>query len=408
MNGVNVSKTISFNKFIRNTIVMSMTIITFLFVLYGMYIQSSSIEKSIENDSVLLTNLVFQNLYTVMKNGGTRETIEKVVVDLEKSMPNDVSIKIIKPPFLNTNKILENVFITGESDIIRNDKNIKFASPVVFQRECISCHTSSHIGDTAAIVLIKYPILNLQISLKEILIMLGILFLLIITVFFSIWYIFLRKYFVLPIKSLVQQIKQISSHNDLENKVFIDSSIKEVKLIEDVFNRQNQELITSYNKLERISNTDSLTGIFNRKKFEEYAFLLLNDSKRYNYDFSLLLIDLNKFKHINDSYGHQVGDGILIFFTTIISTLIRESDYLFRTGGDEFILLLPHTNIYQANIVIKKIKKELEAKQYTHNKIVLKISASFGISEYKVDSESIDQLIKVADERMYLDKKNYQ
>ncbi|MFA9372947.1 MAG: GGDEF domain-containing protein [Poseidonibacter sp.] len=398
-----MKKTISYNKFIRNTIIISMSLIVSLFILYGTYIQSSSIEKSIKNDAGVMADLVFQNLYTVMKNGGNKESLSELVRNLEHSIPS-ANINIIKPNE-SSSSFVKDVFENKKADISRHEDNVIFASPIIYAKECLQCHTSSKEGETAAVLLMEYPILNLQISLKEILVMASILFLLVIIVFFSMWYVLLKKYFVKPIKSLIFQMNKITNHNDLEKKVLIDTSIKEVKEIEQAFNRQNEELILSYNNLEKISNTDSLTGIYNRKKFDEYSELLIKNTKRYSHNLSLIVIDLNKFKYVNDTFGHHIGDDILVLFTKLVSESIRESDYFFRTGGDEFVLLLPETSAIEASVLIEKISTKLENNLYTNDELCIEIQASFGCAEYGVDGQTVQGIIAIADDRMYEDKK---
>lgn len=394
-----MKKSISYNVFIRNTIIL------FLFFIYGTYIQSSNIEKSIKNDAGVIANLVFQNLYTVMKNGGTKESLDSVVTDLEKSMP-DISIRVLKPYSANKKDIVKDVFKSKEAQIVTNSEYVDFASPILFSNKCLVCHTDKYSGDVAATILIEYPILNLQISLRDIINMASILFLITIVVFFFIWYIFLKKYFVKPINSLITQMNSISTHEDLQRKVYIDTSIREVKQLEESFNQQNDELINSYNNLETISNTDSLTGVYNRKKFDEYTALIIKNAKRYNHNLTLIVMDLNKFKQINDTCGHQAGDDILVLFTSLVKSSIRESDYLFRTGGDEFVLLLPETSAIEAVNIVNKITIKFDENIYQKKELRIKISASFGIAQYGEDGEDIVSIMSIADDRMYKDKEN--
>ena len=184
-----------------------------------------------------------------------------------------------------------------------------------------------------------------KISFKEIIIMTIILLIILILVFFNTWFYFLKRYFIAPIDSLISQISKHQTFKDSETKILIDSKIKEIKFLEKVFNTKNEELFDSYNKLELSSYTDTLTGIFNRKKFDEYSNLTLNNAKRNNIPFSIVMIDLNKFKPINDTYGHHIGDKILILFSQTIKETIRETDYFFRMGGDEFCLILNNTDM---------------------------------------------------------------
>lgn len=390
-------KYISYNKFIRNTVLISTLIITILFVIYGVFIQSHSIEKSIQNDSKLVSNLVFENLYTIMKSGGTKEDLDRKIYEIMDHMPQ-VDVKIVKPGED------ESEFEKNETKILHQIDHIEFASPVFYKSECISCHMNSKVGDIAAVMYIEYPIVNLKVSIKEIGIMIAILFIISIVVIFIIWYIYLSKYFVIPIKELISQMKNISTHKDLEKEIVIETVIQEVKDIEDVFNEQNKKLHKIYYELENISNTDVLTNVANRKRFDEYSQIILKGAKRHNYTFSLILIDLNKFKPINDTYGHDVGDEILILFSNIVKNSIRESDLFFRIGGDEFVLLLPHTTTNNTLALINKIKENCENNKYIKDDLTITLSASFGVSEYIKDGEDIQSLLKVADKKMYEEK----
>ena len=113
------------------------------------------------------------------------------------------------------------------------------------------------------------------------------------------------------------------------------------------------------------------------------------------------MIDLNKFKPINDTYGHHIGDKILILFSQTIKETIRETDYFFRMGGDEFCLILNNTDMTGANIIINKLQKKLSNTNYVEKSIIINIYASFGISQYGIDGDTIGELIKIADNRMY-------
>lgn len=382
-----------------------MFLVVVLFLLYGTYVQSSSIERSIKQDTKVMTDLVFHNLYTIMKSGGNKELIHKTIENIEKEIPH-VNIRIIKKDEQNIKPIVQEAFLTKEPQVLQHQQHIDFATPILFKDECLKCHTTSQLHDVAAVTLIEHPILDLKISLKEILMMVTILFVLIILVFFSMWFHFLRKYFVLPIKSLILQIDQSKNHEDLDTKIVIDTNIKEIKHLERVFNKKNKELLKSYISLEKASNTDALTGIYNRKKFDEYSGLVLNNAKRYEYPFALILIDLNKFKPINDTFGHDVGDEVLIYFTKSIISVIRETDHLFRIGGDEFVLLLNNTNAHEANVIVEKIQNYFSEHCFYHKDLELDISASFGIAQYDGDGKTVDELLKTADERMYEHKES--
>lgn len=398
-----MQKVITYNKFIRKVMFLSIISILMLFLLYSNLIQSSSIEKNIKNDTNAIAKLIFQNIYTVMKMGGDIEVINETIKKIENSISH-VNIAVLKNDE-NKNEIVTKAFQTKESQIISHKQALQFATPMLFKQECLQCHANSQINDVAGVIFIEHPIMDIKLSLEDIFMMISILFILIILVFFTTWIYFLKKYFIEPINSLISQISKHKTYKDLKSEIIIDTNIKEIKLLEKAFNTKNKALFSSSNKLELASNKDHLTGIHNRKKFVEYSTLMINDSQRYNHTFSLLLIDLNKFKPINDTYGHNIGDKVLIFFTQIINNSIRETDYLFRIGGDEFYLLLSNTSYDESTIIVKKLQEKLMDNQFISGNIKLEVSASFGIAQHKKDADTIEELIKIADIRMYENKK---
>lgn len=398
-----MKKHISYNKFIQNVILLSMFFIILFFLLYGNFIQSSSIEKSIKEDTNIMAKLVFQNLYTVMKMGGDKELINETIEKIEKEISH-ISISVLKNN-TSDNEIINNAFLTKEAQILKEDKILKFATPILFKQECLQCHKTSNVDDVAGVILIDHSILDVKLALKDVLILIFILFILIILVFFTTWIYFIRKYFIKPINDLIDQISEHKTYKDLKNEIIIDTNIKEIKLLEKAFNIKNRALYRSSNKLEKASNKDHLTGIYNRKKFTEYSTLLINNAQRYEHTFSIIVIDLNKFKPINDTYGHTIGDKVLIFFTQTINKSIRETDYLFRMGGDEFYLLLSNTTYKESAIIVKNLQEQLKYSKFIYENLELEVSASFGIAQYGLDSKKIEELIKIADVRMYKNKK---
>ena len=158
-------------------------------------------------------------------------------------------------------------------------------------------------------------------------------------------------------------------------------------------------------KLSKFANKDSLTNIYNRRKIEELCENEIKRSERYNNDLSLIFFDLNDFKLINDLSGHHKGDDVLIKITDTVSNNIRATDYFGRWGGDEFLIVLQHTDLLQT----KKIIKVLESKINEINfdlKGNLKVTCSFGLCQYE-ENDTLDSLLKRADDSMYAIKNEY-
>ena len=160
-----------------------------------------------------------------------------------------------------------------------------------------------------------------------------------------------------------------------------------------------------YKELEQINQRDALLGIYNRKYFFEY--LEKNKSKKMNDKFAIVMIDIDDFKNINDTYGHQFGDKILINTAKIISNGIDEDDILARYGGEEFILYI--SNFINENSVYNKIemiRDAVESSKVSFNDEYKSVTASFGISFSTLNGIHINQLIKNADDLLYKAKKS--
>ncbi|WP_121010276.1 sensor domain-containing diguanylate cyclase [Hydrogenivirga caldilitoris] len=159
--------------------------------------------------------------------------------------------------------------------------------------------------------------------------------------------------------------------------------------------------ITDKRKLEKelvyMASHDSLTGVFNRREFERILDSEIQKANRYNEPLSLILFDVDNFKDINDSFGHNAGDGVLVEIASAVSATIREIDTFARLGGDEFVLLLPHTLLSGAVDVAEKIKKLVESVMTVK---VRKVTTSVGVTVYRKGEERGEFLIR-ADRALY-------
>ena len=157
-------------------------------------------------------------------------------------------------------------------------------------------------------------------------------------------------------------------------------------------------------KLKEIAIRDPLTNTYNRWYLMERFHQIIDNYKRVKNPFSLVILDIDFFKEINDSYGHQAGDYILTNFANIVNQNIRSYDIFGRYGGEEFILLLPDTDKENAYILVKRILNIIRNKPFIYEDIGIKLTFSSGIiesSEISLDKVSVDELIKVADSRLY-------
>ena len=152
--------------------------------------------------------------------------------------------------------------------------------------------------------------------------------------------------------------------------------------------------------LERNVIRDALTSLFNRYYFMKQIAHFITIFKRYNEPLSLIFVDVDFFKNINDTYGHQVGDEVLIELASMIKADLRESDSAYRYGGEEFVVISTRTNAKEALVLAERFRKKIE--EHAFDK-VKKVTLSLGITELK-ESDDVISLIKRADDAMYLAK----
>ncbi len=146
--------------------------------------------------------------------------------------------------------------------------------------------------------------------------------------------------------------------------------------------------------------TDPLTGLYNRRLFGESLEKELNRSRRYNSQLGLVILDLHRFKEVNDKYGHPRGDEVLRAAATTLKKALRTSDSAFRIGGDEFALLLPQTDADQALGLSRRVETVF-AETLHALQLSVSVNMDHGVAVFPQDGEQADQLIRVADERLY-------
>ena len=169
--------------------------------------------------------------------------------------------------------------------------------------------------------------------------------------------------------------------------------------------RVNRELqLKSYQEeLKFLASTDPMTKLYNRRYFSEIAKNILEIDRRNECELSLLMLDIDKFKNVNDTYGHAIGDEVIIFVADILKKYQRKSDVICRYGGEEFVILLPLTSLNNALLVAEKIRKCIEESAVKIGKIEsLKMTVSIGVSQVDVLNElNIEATLGRADEALY-------
>ncbi|MGE4397761.1 MAG: diguanylate cyclase [Sulfurimonas sp.] len=158
-------------------------------------------------------------------------------------------------------------------------------------------------------------------------------------------------------------------------------------------------------EIELLSQTDSLTGLWNRRHLEETLESEFKRAKRYSNELSIMIIDLDHFKNINDTYGHMAGDEVLREISARIKKCQRETDFIGRYGGEEIVVILPETDLHTASKVAETIRKTIEKEPVEFEDEIINVTTSIGISSMRNEHENYATLFSEADEALYNAKK---
>lgn len=208
----------------------------------------------------------------------------------------------------------------------------------------------------------------------------------------------------------VKKIENIDAHNTImEVKQLLIGELQKIKedntSLKQQLDKTTKDLEEKKEKIEefkKIAVIDPLTHIPNRRALDTRLANEISRIKRYKGVLSVVFIDIDHFKNINDSYGHVVGDEVLIAFASLLQNYLRDTDYAGRYGGEEFVIVLPGTDRKGARVVAERIRGEMKEKVFVDKKksVCLKVTASFGITEYK-DGDDGNIILERADSALY-------
>jgi diguanylate cyclase (GGDEF)-like protein len=199
----------------------------------------------------------------------------------------------------------------------------------------------------------------------------------------------------------------LNGANDFISKPVDETELQARVNVHQKLARTIRELEASKKALIEQATTDPLTRLKNRRAFFENGAKYLSLARRYRTDLSVILLDIDHFKKINDTYGHLAGDDVLTAVAQTLLSLTRAEDTVARIGGEEFAILLPDTNRLGTAVLAERIRAHIEAEKIVVGDRLVLLTVSIGIASHGTDAtDSVDQLLNVADRRLYLAKNN--
>ena len=258
-----------------------------------------------------------------------------------------------------------------ESEVvtINGTRVLHMIKPFITEENCLRCHASQGYkrGEIRGWISINLPLEPFESTMYNQKVSL-------LTGHIGLW--------VLGVLGIWSGLLSVSRHIDERNKTA------------EMLEKANELLLKQ-------ANTDILTGIANRQKGTEQLILEIQRAERYGTALSLIMFDLDRFKQINDVHGHDVGDKVLTDVATRVATKIRASDLVARWGGEEFIVIVPGTNLAEAFVLAEKLRSSVEQNQYPD---IGSVTCSFGVATFH-SGDTPDKLVKRADETMYQAKR---
>ncbi|MCZ2721571.1 GGDEF domain-containing protein [Marinomonas sp. 15G1-11] len=213
----------------------------------------------------------------------------------------------------------------------------------------------------------------------------------------------LSRHLILPLKKLQKRVQDITEGKDeLDKYVFPNNEIGKIseaieKLTEKALIQKNIELKDKNALLSTISHTDQLTSIANRRKMMEVLHAEVSLYQRKHRPFSVLMFDIDHFKRVNDSFGHEVGDQVLVKLAQVIKTTIRKTDTLGRWGGEEFVIVCPNTDQKMALTIAENVFLAIHSHTFP---LQINVTVSLGLSEFTIN-HSLESILVEIDQKMY-------
>ncbi len=370
-------------------------------------------EVSTEKDPLMrLQALSVQALQPVNLNLMKYETLSKKdfiepakTIDLlfKKSLKLDFDqvekIELLEKAQQNWQKIKDQVFLLFSEGVEENQKET--ITKIIFDNNMELQEHLSAFQITASDELHKYQI---TINEKRFNTYMLILVTSLIGLSFSIVIsLLLARSILRPMQILNDGTQQLANGN-LKHRLQIENQDELGKLME-TFNYMAQRLQQNQETLSNLATRDSLTGLYNHKEFFRILHEELERSERYSHPVSLLMLDLDNFKNINDSKGHLAGDAILRKVSEIIMKEIRNTDFGCRYGGDEFAVLLPETDGEKAyEMADRLLKTTVKTKIPLKKDDTISFGISIGLATYPDDGQSMVKLVSAADNALYIAK----
>lgn len=188
---------------------------------------------------------------------------------------------------------------------------------------------------------------------------------------------------------------------------WVDGRIVRMEVATDITQRKlsEEQLKAAKKRAENLARKDELTGLDNRRAFFDQGYRIFKQSVRFKRPVSVIMMDVDYFKKINDNYGHSAGDKVLQVIAELLQKMVREVDVVARIGGEEFAFVLPETGMDEAVNLAERLRQEIAKTTVVHDEKQMHVTASFGVTSSPVANETLEAMLIKADDALFIAKK---
>ena len=363
------------NKLISNKAlvfrIVSLILVVSVIILFisTEYLKKTAVDTLASDDAKKTAQLVFETMNTRMQEGWTKEDLDGIIDRLEGirkgmhiSSYRSESVEEIFGIVHRDKKIVDSDILiqkamNGEEVFVVDDETgmVRFLYPMKTNTDCSHCHINAKEGDVNGVLDIRFPHSDIKISLDTMSVYIIIFFVVFLVSFAILFFAIINKKMVNPILELTNEIEDVEKSKDLTQRADIHTDIKELRVLQNSFNRLLSTIKFYYDKLIENLYTDELTQLPNIAKLQ-------NDIVKADKNSSLIALDIKSFGKINSVYGVKVADILLIEFSKEVKEILKDNGTLYRLYGDEFII------IYNGKLTLEEIKGYLSIlQQYKFN-----------------------------------------
>ncbi|ROR34154.1 putative bifunctional diguanylate cyclase/phosphodiesterase [Inmirania thermothiophila] len=396
-----------------------LTVLALAVALAGIYhlergLRARAVEEFARVDARQRSLMVFETLYAAMRAGWGKDDIAPIIERLNRVAPG-VEVRVLRgEPVIRqfgeipgeravreADPVLQAALRDGREFLRTERGTVRYVYPVRVRDECLRCHTEARLGDVNGVIDVRMPVGEVRAPVTVVARSVAVSGVVLLLVVFALLNLELRLGVVRPLRRLVEAMAAVEARRDYGRRVDERGRVRELVVLARQFNHLLEMVERHTRELEEYAVRDTLTGLYNRRKFEEFLAFEVQRARRADTEFCLVMFDLDNFKHINDTFGHPVGDLVLREVGRLVQEGLRTTDLAVRLGGDEFAVILPETEPEAGVAVAAKLHRRLTEAEIALPTGTTRVTVSMGVVSYPRNGDSPQALHGAMDVAMY-------